>query len=305
MLQQELSAQENQKLSVLGAQRDQLSEAIASLAIVATESQQAASGDVMSLLAARSSLKERARLALAAVEPALLENKVIVAGDILLQGQQQLVDAVALLAWATEPSAPPAISASAILLSQALPNPTKNSQIMLEQPGLLEETSGEMLAPVAVAVELPGAIRYPSLLPSLTPAELKSSYLSSGPTVPSFAWEKSSPSEFSSSFSHSADLHDSSRECKFTAPFDTNGALYVIATASKTCPYVNPVTSDLLAVRWSSVGSGKPDDFVSHGTPRTMAATANQPNSWMEVRVLVCGTFLMYICIILLFLRLG
>jgi len=154
---------------------------------------------------------------------------------------------------------------------------------MLEQPGLLEETSGEMLAPVAVAVELPGAIRYPSLLPSLTPAELKSSYLSSGPTVPSFAWEKSSPSEFSSSFSHSADLHDSSRECKFTAPFDTNGALYVIATASKTCPYVNPVTSDLLTVRWSSVGSGKPDDFVSHGTPRTMAATANQPNSWMEV----------------------
>jgi hypothetical protein len=79
--------------------------------------------------------------------------------------------------------------------------------------------------------------------------------------------------------------------CTFSAPFDTNGVLYRIATKGSTRPYVNPHTAGEV-VASASCGNSRPSDghtyadcvFVEHTHATHLENyTDNEPNSWMAV----------------------
>ena len=70
----------------------------------------------------------------------------------------------------------------------------------------------------------------------------------------------------------------------FEKPFDTNGALYHIATGGRTRAWANPHDAGLVEAKWSSERKGMKSDFVSHPTPASPATYTNSvAGSWMEV----------------------
>jgi hypothetical protein len=73
-------------------------------------------------------------------------------------------------------------------------------------------------------------------------------------------------------------------QLRFSAPFDTNGALYHIATGGRTRAWANPHDAGLVEAKWSSLRKGKKSDFVSHPTPVSFDTNTHNVNgSWMEV----------------------
>jgi len=73
-------------------------------------------------------------------------------------------------------------------------------------------------------------------------------------------------------------------QLRFSAPFDTNGALYHIATGGRMRAWANPHDAGLVEAKWSSVRKGKKADFVSHPTPVSFDTnTHDVAGSWMEV----------------------
>ena len=288
-LRAELAALEAKKQAALAAQCQQLDAAVASLSAEAAECRRVAGSGALALLSARpkeavAALTRRADAALAAVRSTRLEACVSasVPVDLSAQAAQALSDSSFGWVGVAVPSWQPAqtVAASdALTLAWAGGAGPRSASYELQMACVGPDTAG----PGAVVEKQTQAREFKHVYAG--PAQ---SYRVAGLTRDTryvFRVRALDAQGAAGEWSPAREARTlAGVQLRFSAPFDTNGALYHIATGGRTRAWANPHDAGLVEAKLSSRGEGKESDFVSHPTPASPATyTNNVAGSWMEV----------------------
>ena len=288
-LRAELAALEAKKQAALAAQCQQLDAAVASLSAEAAECRRVAGSGALALLSARpkeavAALTRRADAALAAVRSTRLEACVSasVPVDLSAQAAQALSDSSFGWVGVAVPSWQPAqtVAASdALTLAWAGGAGPRSASYELQMACVGQDAAG----PGAAEEKQTQAREFKHVYAG--PAQ---SYRVAGLTRDTryvFRVRALDAQGAAGEWSPAREARTlAGVQLRFSAPFDTNGALYHIATGGRTRAWANPHDAGLVEAKWSSVTRGKESDFVSHPTPASPSTcTDSVAGSWMEV----------------------